>query len=101
MNSPRSAVNLLRNVYRAKGTTAFDISRLEPVLDADYPGVELILMCVKCGAESSCFLDVCPVCGRILSMRLESNRVRTNRDYKINRDYKKAQARSGGRRNDK
>lgn len=96
MNSERSALKLLRHVYREKGSTAFAIIRGRYIMERD--AVQLILecvKCVKCGAEVGCFLDVCPVCGRISYLQLESNRV------KASRKNKKAQARSGGRRNGK
>ena len=85
MNSERSAHNLLRNVYRAKGSTDFAISRLEPDVDSDYPRVKLILRCIRCGAEVGCLFDVCPVCGRINALLLESKRVERNRDFKARR----------------
>lgn len=85
MNSPRSAVNLLRNVYRAKGSTDFEPSRVEPDSDADYLCVRLILRCIRCGAEVGCLPWVCPTCGRINALLLESNRVGRNRDHKARR----------------
>lgn len=82
MNSERSALKLLRHVYR-NNSTDFDIIGLQYVRDSDV--YRLILGCTRCQAKLNALPEVCPVCGRINALLLESKRVERNRDFKARR----------------
>ncbi len=63
MNSPRSAKNLLRKVYKNKGSMDW---RPKGFYDIDGSGRYVLhVSCDKCGIIVTSLLDTCPVCGRI------------------------------------
>lgn len=71
MKSERAALNLLRNVYKKKGTTDYDLAGYRLVEDRYY----IVFMCKRCGAFLDALYLTCPVCGRIFYLHLKNNRV--------------------------
>lgn len=80
--SQRRAINLLRKVYRDKGSMEWEpmgFAKREPIENArtyyaDNESYVLQVKCSECGHWRFSLIDTCPECGRIWKYNLMNNK---------------------------